>query len=256
MDLRAALVAVLLAIGLAACSGTSSPGDGGDATAALDGGDGALDVPVQGDAAQMDVPAGDAAGMDATARDVPAADATGRDAVADAPRGCRTGAECSAGELCVFDAPGCGITGLCRMDFPCGRVSMLYCGCDGTSFFDACAGVPAPWLARGACPDGGAPGADSGGGPCITGGLPCSAGLTCCGDGCVNLSNDPLHCGSCEARCQGATAMCLGGACAAPTCAPACSAGQSCCLVNHAGPSGPPTCYDGPTCPVGCPLCR
>ncbi len=95
--------------------------------------------------------------------------------------------------------------------------------------------------------------ADSGGGACKQGA--CALGLTCCADACVNEKNDPLNCGACGKRCDGANSMCLQGQCVAPTCAPSCSAAQSCCLVNGPGPTAPPRCVDGPTCPVGCPGC-
>jgi hypothetical protein len=50
--------------------------------------------------------------------------------------------------------------------------------------------------------------------------------------------------------------MCLGSVCVAPTCAPACGSGMQCCQIDGPGPSGPPQCVDGGTCPVGCPLCK
>jgi hypothetical protein len=93
--------------------------------------------------------------------------------------------------------------------------------------------------------------ADSGGGPC---GQPePQGGLTCCGAALVNLENDPLNCGACGHRCA-ADEMCLG-YCLPPRCATACGACQVCCAVTTAGPSSPPFCVDGPTCPVGCPYC-
>ena len=96
--------------------------------------------------------------------------------------------------------------------------------------------------------------ADSGGGPCGAGGT-CGPLLQCCSASCVNEQNDPLNCGGCGVTCSGETSMCLGGHCVKPTCEPTCGAGQSCCQVDGPGPSGPPRCVDGPTCPVGCPAC-
>ena len=110
----------------------------------------------------------------------------------------------------------------------------------------------------GSVPDGGPPDvivADSGGGPCMEGGV-CQLGLTCCDPACVNEQNDPLNCGTCGHRCDGATSMCELGNCVLPTCAPPCTSNQSCCDVKGPGPSMPPACVDGPTCPVGCPLCQ
>jgi hypothetical protein len=95
---------------------------------------------------------------------------------------------------------------------------------------------------------------DSGGGPCDPSGG-CSALLKCCAGACVYEQNDPLNCGGCGVVCSGETSMCEGGHCIKPTCAPACGAGQSCCQIDGPGPSGPPRCVDGPTCPIGCPLC-
>jgi hypothetical protein len=95
---------------------------------------------------------------------------------------------------------------------------------------------------------------DSGGGPCDPSGG-CTPGLKCCAGACVYEQNDPLNCGGCGIVCSGEASMCLGGHCVKPTCAPACAAGQTCCQVDGPGPSGPPRCVDGPTCPIGCPAC-
>jgi len=81
-------------------------------------------------------------------------------------------------------------------------------------------------------------------------------GLVQCGAACVNIKNDPTNCGACGVACSGGSSMCLNGTCAAPTCAPACGGGQQCCEIFGPGPSGPPQCEDGGTCPVGCPLCK
>lgn len=97
-----------------------------------------------------------------------------------------------------------------------------------------------------------APDYDSGGGPCDGGA--CSAGLTCCAGSCKNLANDPRNCGACGVDCK-AGDMCLG-KCTPATCQPACSGTQVCCEVQKGGPSSGPSCYDGRTCPVGCPLCQ
>jgi len=83
-----------------------------------------------------------------------------------------------------------------------------------------------------------------------------SQGLMACNDTCVNVQNDPHNCGSCNAPCSGGATMCLNGACVPPTCNPACGAGLQCCQIFGPGPSGPPQCEDGGTCPVGCPLCK
>lgn len=93
---------------------------------------------------------------------------------------------------------------------------------------------------------------DSGGGPCHNG--TCGNGLKCCGNTCVDENNDPLNCGACGTTCAGSASMCNNGRCTAPTCSPACGSEQQCCLpdtpVGHT-----PVCVDGPTCPVGCPIC-
>ncbi len=94
---------------------------------------------------------------------------------------------------------------------------------------------------------------DSGGGACDGGA--CPALLNCCGGACKNFMNDPRNCGGCGTSCK-AGDMCLNGKCAAATCQPACSPSQVCCEVNKGGPSGGPSCYDGITCPVGCPACN
>jgi len=95
---------------------------------------------------------------------------------------------------------------------------------------------------------------DSGGGGCDAGA--CEGGLDCCGGACVNLKNDPFNCGACGTRCSGLKSMCNGGLCTLPTCLPLCKETQQCCNVPGPGPSGGPKCVDGPTCPVGCPLCK
>jgi hypothetical protein len=204
-----------------------------------------------------------------------------------ATRSCHSAAECEAHEDCIFATAGCGVVGVCMAQVDCTRPLAPFCGCDGATFHETCEGAPAPWVSTGACPDGGmvdastqdavasdvatqdviasdavtqdvvardAPAADSGGGACGAG-IVCGAGLHCCSGGCMNLQNDPLNCGACGHRCEGATPMCRGGACGAAACAPACGAGQSCCDVQGPGPSREPFCVDGPTCPVGCPLC-
>ena len=97
-------------------------------------------------------------------------------------------------------------------------------------------------------------GPDSGGGACDGGA--CGIGLQCCGGACKNEMNDPLNCGKCGQVCTGSNPMCIAGHCEAQTCAPRCSDLQVCCLVEQGGPSSPPSCYPGTTCPVGCPACN
>ena len=75
------------------------------------------------------------------------------DAGSDAGRTCSTASDCASGEICVFDAPGCNTVGACRPDIACGRVSLPYCGCNGVSFFDHCAGAGSRWVSMGQCPD-------------------------------------------------------------------------------------------------------
>ena len=208
-----------------------------------------------------------------SAQDVTETDST-TDVPADAARVCTSASQCNTGEICVFATSGCSAQGVCMTDIGCGRPSLPYCGCDGVTFFDHCAGPASPWVSMGACPDAGVdasvdtgvdvpavdvtPGADvlndSGGGTCGSATV-CGAGLNCCGGYCVNFQNDPNNCGHCGGLCTGATPMCAGGTCAASTCAPPCGSGSVCCDVRGPGPSRPPMCYVGTTCPVGCPLC-
>ena len=99
----------------------------------------------------------------------------------------------------------------------------------------------------------------------------CGAGRTCCGGRCVNPANDPLNCGQCGTRCEGATPYCAGkceqapcsrGTCPSGLCCgnECCGPGQLCC--EEQGPvSRLPSCFTptaaAPTCPQGCaPLCR
>src|SRR6476469_3332518 len=103
----------------------------------------------------------------------------------------------------------------------------------------------------------------------------CTTGRNCCGGSCVNLQNDPLNCGSCGSRCEGATPFCGDGTCQQAPCDPqtrpcdpnsvccgstCCPAGDICC--EDQGPiSRAPTCFTptaaAPTCPQGCaPLCK
>ncbi len=249
---RCFLVPALL---LSLCAGCSSVTQSSDA-----GADRASDSLQNSDAvANVDSPTA----MDAvTGVDVPPPMDV---SVLDAATPCTDGASCGTGQICVFAAAGCSQVGVCAIDIGCGRPSLPYCGCTGMTFFDHCAGPAERWVSMGPCPvDGGvvsdapatdATSVDSGGDPCITGGFPCGVGLTCCGATCMNLANDPLNCGTCGTRCTAATPMCQAGVCATATCAPTCGAGQSCCEVNRGGPSTGPSCYNGPTCPVGCPAC-
>jgi len=134
--------------------------------------------------------------------------------------------------VCIFVAVACGGTTTTGLD-----------GGGGDAASDGSSGG-----------DGGGVTDGSGGGACDGGA--CSLGLKCCADACVNETNDPLNCGGCGTKCTGSTSMCLGGQCMAPTCQPACGDGQVCCQIDSAGPSGPPQCVTGTTCPVGCPLCN
>jgi len=103
----------------------------------------------------------------------------------------------------------------------------------------------------------------------------CTTGRSCCGGGCVNLQNDPLNCGMCGNRCEGATPYCGDGTCQQPPCDPPvelCAPGSICCgstccaigdiCCEDQGPvSRGPSCFTPtaaePTCPQGCaPLCK
>jgi hypothetical protein len=103
----------------------------------------------------------------------------------------------------------------------------------------------------------------------------CTIGRDCCGGGCVNLQNDPLNCGVCGRRCEGATPYCGDGNCQQPPCEPnvelcvpsSICCGSTCCPVGDIccedqGPiSRGPSCFTPtaaqPTCPQGCaPQCR
>ena len=97
---------------------------------------------------------------------------------------------------------------------------------------------------------------DGGGGPDTGNTCTCAAGLACCNGACVNTNNDPHNCGGCGGTCNTASQMCLGGSCTASQCQPACTSGSICCEIDGPGPSGPPQCEQGNTCPVGCPLCN
>ena len=129
-------------------------------------------------------------------------------------------------------------------------VSCVLFACGGSTVGDLDSGTDGGGTTDG----GGGPGPDSGGGPCNNGA--CAIGLQCCSDACVNQNNDPLNCGGCGVHCTGSTSMCQAGQCVAPTCAPACTSTQVCCEIDGPGPSGPPKCIEGTTCPVGCPLCQ
>lgn len=84
----------------------------------------------------------------------------------------------------------------------------------------------------------------------------CGFGFHCCDDSCVNENNDPLNCGGCGTKCTGSTSMCLVAICGPPTCQPTCQSGEQCCEIQGPGPSGPPQCVQGTTCPLGCPACN
>jgi len=105
--------------------------------------------------------------------------------------------------------------------------------------------------------------------------VPCTTGRSCCGGGCVNIQNDPLNCGMCGNRCEGATPYCGDGTCQQPPCDPQvelCAPGSICCgstccpvgdiCCEDQGPvSRGPSCFSPtaaePTCPQGCaPLCK
>jgi hypothetical protein len=112
--------------------------------------------------------------------------------------------------------------------------------------------------------------AGMGGGVCN---LQCTVGRACCGGACVNENNDPMNCGKCGTRCEGAKNLCSGGTCVQPTCSGmavcpsanccgsgCCLAGQLCCEAQGSVAGGEPSCFtptaDQKTCPQGCaPLC-
>jgi hypothetical protein len=135
---------------------------------------------------------------------------------------------------------------------------MFAAACGGTTTTDLDGGAGTDGASDAASSDGSGHSdgsqSDGGGGPCSANA--CAMGLHCCADSCVNELNDPLNCGACGNHCTGSTSMCLGGQCVAPTCAPACTSGHVCCQIDGPGPSGPPQCIQGDTCPVGCPLCQ
>ena len=97
---------------------------------------------------------------------------------------------------------------------------------------------------------------DGGGGPDTGNTCSCAMGLVCCNGACVNTNNDPHNCGSCGNPCNTSSQMCLGGSCTASQCNPTCTSGSICCEIDGPGPSGPPQCEQGDSCPVGCPLCN
>lgn len=130
-------------------------------------------------------------------------------------------------------------------------VMLLACG--GTSTPPIDGGTDGTVSDTGGGSDGSGVG-DGGGGPCDGGS--CPFGLHCCGNTCVNQTNDPQNCGMCGRKCSGSTPMCQGGSCGASTCMPMCATNQVCCIVDGPGPAQDPKCYDGITCPVGCPLCN
>jgi hypothetical protein len=121
----------------------------------------------------------------------------------------------------------------------------------------------------------GGAGGQGGGGGSGACSVACTIGRTCCGGGCVNLNNDPMNCGACGTRCQGATNLCSGGTCVAPPCSQTagvcaagdfccggacCKPGQLCCQADGPVSGGPPTCFtptsEQKTCAQGCaPLC-
>ncbi len=75
-----------------------------------------------------------------------------------APPGCRSAADCSRGQQCVFTVGACDAPGSCQAAAPCSE-SVEYCGCDGRSYL-AC--VPTrPTQRTGSCE-----GADAGPGGC------------------------------------------------------------------------------------------
>ena len=143
-----------------------------------------------------------------------------------------------------------------RYAFVSALLAVLALACGGTTFPPGPEDAGADVTTSDARADSSAvdAGPDSGGGACDGGA--CGIGLQCCGGACKNLDNDPLNCGKCGQVCNGSTAMCIGGHCEVPSCNPKCADLQVCCVVQQGGPSGPPTCYAGTTCPVGCPACN
>jgi hypothetical protein len=109
-------------------------------------------------------------------------------------------------------------------------------------------------LSDGSAGKDGSSGVEGGAGPCDGGA--CTFGFKCCGNTCVNDRNDPKNCGGCGTTCGGMTPMCSNGTCTGSKCMPACATNQVCCEVEGPGPSMGPKCYDGDTCPVGCPQCQ
>jgi trimeric autotransporter adhesin len=159
-------------------------------------------------------------------------------------------------------------------------------GAGGTTGTAGAGGVGAASGTSGHAGAGGSTGTGGAGGQGGTGGqggaggsgacsAACARGRMCCGGACVNLDNDPMNCGTCGMRCEGASNLCSGGTCVPPSCSVAggvcaansfccgggcCLPGQLCCQAEGPISGGAPTCFtptsDQKTCAQGCaPLC-
>jgi hypothetical protein len=152
------------------------------------------------------------------------------------PVACRSTADCGGGTVCLFSAPGCGVTGVCGTPRDCAFITE-YCGCEGGSFRDCPGGVTSrPYTSTGPCGD-----SDGGAAPACVGARFASDGRSCVGptgspvspDCCVwNCDVRVAACDSLPPPCPGGQVNTVTGACWGPCVAPTACSPMTCSAMR------------------------
>ena len=196
-------LALVAALGAAACDGggdTSPTGNGGN------GGNGGSGAGSSGECGTT------------CAGDTPVCDPESKTCV-----GCLTGADCGQGQYCAPSTQkctsGCDEDADCTSPLVCDTASHLCVGCSEDSQCDA----GSVCNENGQCVPG------------CTDSQPCSGGLACCEGACTDLQADPQSCGACGDPCPkipGAAEICVGGQCQMGACDMGANGNYADCNLN------------------------